>query len=92
MVHASIAVAPRMNYNTLDTMNEFERAVAAILQRLCGLASAAVENGVGGRNARGGGCVLASHDADEDADRGPGMAPCDGPNFNNSFRHARFLA
>jgi hypothetical protein len=32
------------------------------------------------------------HDADKNTDRGPGMAPCDGSNFDKSFRHARFLA
>ena len=82
----------RMNNDTLYPMDQLERTVTAVLQRLCGLAPAAVENGVGGGNAGGGGCVLASHDADENADRGPGMAPCEGANFNKSFRHTRFLA
>ena len=32
------AVPLRMNNDTLDSMNEFERTVIAALQRLCGLA------------------------------------------------------
>ena len=36
------------NNDTLDPVNEFERTVATVLQRLRGLAPAAIENGVGG--------------------------------------------
>ncbi|KRR23710.1 hypothetical protein CQ13_26905 [Bradyrhizobium retamae] len=84
----------RMNYNTLDPVYEFERAVTAVLQRLCGLAPAAVENGIGGRDASGGSGILASHDADENADRGSGVAPCQRTNFNKSlcFAHLGFSA
>ena len=82
----------RMNNDTLDPMDQLERTVTAVLQRLRGLAPAAVENGVGGRNARGGGCVLASHDADKNADCSPGMAVGERANFNKSLGHARFLA
>ena len=81
-----------MNNDALDPVNEFERAVAAVLQRLRRLAPAAIQNGVGGRDAGGGGCILASHDADENADRGPGVAACKRSNFNKSLGHARFLA
>ena len=81
-----------MNDDALDPMNEFERDVATVLQRLCGLAPAAIENGVGGGDTGGGGCILASHDADENADCGPGMATCERANFNKSLGHARFLA
>lgn len=86
------AVLLGMNNDALDAMNEFERAVAAVLQRLRGLAPAAVENGVGGRHACGGGCVLASHDADKNADGSPGMAAGERANFYKSLGHARFLA
>ena len=48
------AVPLRMNNDTLDSMNEFERTVIAVLQRLRGLAPATVEDGVRGGNARGG--------------------------------------
>jgi hypothetical protein len=42
------AVLLGMHDDTLDPVNEFERTVAAVLQRLRGLAPAAIENGVGG--------------------------------------------
>ena len=51
-------------------MDQLDRAVIAVLERLCGLAPATIENGVGGRHARCGGCVLAAHDSDQDIDRG----------------------
>ena len=81
-----------MNNDALDPMNQFERTITAVLQWLRGLAPAAIENGVGGRDAGGGGRILASHDADENADCGPGMASRQGANFNKSLGHARFLA
>jgi hypothetical protein len=59
---------------------------------LRGLAPAAIENGVGGRHTGGGSCILASHDADENADCGPRMAACERANFYKSLGHARFLA
>ena len=83
-----------INNNALDPVDQFERTVAAVLQRLRGLAPAAIENGVGGRHAGGGGRVLASHDADENADRGSGMAACERANFNKrpGFAHLGFPA
>jgi hypothetical protein len=90
--HQLAAVLLRMNNDALYPVNQFERTVAAVLQRLRGFAPAAIENGVGGGDAGGGSCVLASHDADENADCGPGMAACEGANFNKSLGHARFLA
>ena len=75
----------RMNDDTLDPMDELERTIATVLQRLCGFAPAAIENGVGGRHAGGGRCILAAHDADENTDRGSGVAPRQGTNFKKSF-------
>ena len=66
----------RMNNDTLDPVDEFKRTVATVLQRLRGLAPAAVENGVCGRDARGWGRILASHDADEDSDGGSRVPSC----------------
>jgi hypothetical protein len=86
------AVLLGMNNDALDPMNQFELTVAAVLQRLRGLAPAAIENGVGGGDTGGGSCILASHDTDENADCGPGMAACERANFNKSLGHARFLA
>jgi hypothetical protein len=67
----------RMNDDTLYSMNEFKRTIATILQRLRGLAPTAIENGVGSGNARGGGRILASHDADENTYGGSAVAPRD---------------
>ena len=63
-----------MDNDALDSMDELERAVFAAFERLRGLAPAAIENRVGGRDTRRGGRVLAAHHADEDIDRGAGMA------------------
>ena len=73
-------------------MDQLDRAVIAVLERLCGLAPATIENGVGGRHARCGGCVLAAHDSDQDIDRGPGVAPCDRADLGYGFRHFSFHA
>src|SRR3954470_3505738 len=81
-----------MHNDALDPMNQLKRAVAAVLQRLRGLAPAAIENGVGGGDAGGGSCILASHDADENADRGSGVAPCQGANFKKSFGLAHYAS
>ena len=77
-----------MHNNALDPVNQFERALTTVLQRLPGLAPAAVENGIGGGHARGWRCILASHDADENADRGSGVAARARANFNKALGHA----
>ena len=81
-----------MNNDALDPMNQFERTVTAVLQRLRSLAPAAIENGVGGRDAGGGSRVFAPHDADENADCGSRVAPCQGTNFNKGLGHSGFPA
>src|SRR3954469_23553783 len=81
-----------MHNDTLDPMDQFERTVPTILQRLRGLAPAAIENGVGGRDAGGGGGIVVSHDADENADCGSGVVPCQGANFKNSFGLAHYAS
>ena len=43
-----------MNNDTLNSMDQFKRAIIAIPQRLRRLAPAAIENGVRRRHARGG--------------------------------------
>jgi hypothetical protein len=84
----------RMHNNAFDPVNQFEPTFTAALQRLRGLSPAAIENGVGGRDAGGGGRVLAPHDADENTDRGSGMAARERTNFNKSpgFAHLGFPA
>ena len=73
----------RMNNDPLDPMDQLEPAIAAVLQRLRRLAPAAIEDGVGGRDAGRGRSILAPHDADENADRGSGVTTCQGANFKN---------
>jgi hypothetical protein len=70
-----------MNNDTLDPVDELERAATAVLQRLRSLAPTAIEDGVGGGHACGWRSNLASHDADENADRGSGVAACEGANL-----------
>ena len=70
-----------MHNDALDPMNQFERPLTTVLQRLRGLAPAAIEDGVGGGYAGGWRCILASHDADENADRGSGVAACERANL-----------
>jgi hypothetical protein len=80
-----------MDNDTLNSMN-YERTVIAALQWLCGLAPAAVENGVGCRNPRGGRGILASHDADQDIDGGFRVASGQRTNLCEGFCHLRFTA
>ena len=47
-LYSLAAILLGMNNNALDPVNEFERTVATVLQRLRGLSPAAIENGVGG--------------------------------------------
>ena len=57
-------------------------------QRLHGLAPAAIEDRVGGRDARGRRRILASHDADQHIDRRPGVAARQRADFGDgSFCH-----
>jgi hypothetical protein len=77
----------RMNNDTLNSMDQFKRAIIAIPQRLRRLAPAAIENGVRRRHARGGRRVLASHDPDEDVDRGSGVTSRQRTDFGEGFGH-----
>src|SRR6267154_4157594 len=77
----------RMDNDTLDSMDQLKGAVIVIADRLRGLAPAAVENGVGGGNPRGGSCVLASHHADQDIERGSRMAARQRADFGKGFGH-----
>ena len=63
-----------MDNDALDSMDQFQRTVVAVADGLRGFAPAAIQNGVRGGYFRGGGGVLRSHDADQDIERGPGMA------------------
>jgi hypothetical protein len=60
--------------DAFDSVDDFERTAIGALQWLRGLAPAAVENGVRGRNPRSGCGIFAFHDFDEDSYRGSGVA------------------
>src|SRR5215813_10200772 len=77
----------RVDNDALDAVDEFERAIIAVLQGLRGLAPSAVEDRVRGRDARGVGGVLRSYHADQAIDRGPGVAACDRTDFGDGFAH-----
>jgi hypothetical protein len=57
-----------------DFLDQLERTVVAILQRLRGVAPAAIEDRVGGGDARSRRGVFRTHDAAKDFDRRLGMA------------------
>src|SRR5437879_3200552 len=78
----------RMDDHALYSVDQFKPTVFATLQRLRGLAPATIENGVRSRDARRRGCVLASHDADQDIDCRSGVAPRQRANFGEGFGHA----
>ena len=59
----------------LNSMDQLKRTVVAILQRLGGLAPAAIEDRVGGGYARRRRRTLVAHDADQDVKRGAGVGP-----------------
>jgi hypothetical protein len=77
----------RMDNDALDAVDELEGAVIAVLQGLCGLAPAAIEDGVRSRYARRRGGILAAHDADQDIDRGPAVASRQRADLGDSLRH-----
>jgi hypothetical protein len=78
----------RVDNDALNLMDQFKGTVVGVLKRLRGLTPAAVENGVGGGDARGRGRILASHDADQHVDRRPGVAASQRADFGDgSFCH-----
>jgi len=73
------------DFDRLDRLDQLERAGIAILERLRGLAPAAIEQGVGRRDARGGSGVLRTHDPDQDTNRCAGVASRQRANFGEGF-------
>lgn len=63
-----------MHDDALDPLNQFQHSVLAVLDRLRGLAPAAIEDGIGGRDAGRRRCILAAHDADEHPEGRSGVA------------------
>ena len=99
-VHASRPAAPSPGSSDgrrcVVPLNQIRHSVLAVLDRLRCLAPAAVEDRIGGRDARGRRCVIAAHDADEhtDALSWRGCAPASGSRsgsarWTSSFAQAR---
>ncbi len=74
-----------MDNDALDSMDQLERAVAAILEGLRGLAPTTIENGGSGGYPRGRSRILGPHDANQDVDCTPCMAARQRTNFGNRF-------
>jgi hypothetical protein len=72
-------------HDALDSMDQFKRAVIAVLQRLRGLAPAAIQDRVGGRDARGGCGIFRTHDAGQNIDRSAAVTPRQRTNFGEGF-------
>ena len=76
-----------MDNDALNSVDQFERAISAALERLRGLAPAAIQDGVGGGDPRCRGCIFASHDSDQDIERGPGVAARQRADFGKRLGH-----
>jgi hypothetical protein len=78
-----------MDNDALDSLDQLEGAVVAVLDRLRRFAPAAIQDGIGGGYFCGRRRILAAHDADQDVQRRPCMAPRGRANFGDgsSSRH-----
>ena len=76
-----------VNNDTLNSMDQLERSVVAILQGLHGLAPAAIENRVRGQNACRSGCIFRAHDANQHIDGAPCVATRQRADFSEGFGH-----
>jgi hypothetical protein len=73
----------RMDNDALDSLDQFKSSVVAILDRLRRLAPAAIQDGIGGGDFCCGRRVLAAHHADQDIERGSGVASRQRADFGN---------
>src|SRR5579863_4542920 len=63
----------RMDNDTLNAMDQLQRPIIAVLDGLRSLAPAAVEDGIGGRDARRRRRLGIAHDANQHVQRAPGV-------------------
>src|SRR5450755_4714753 len=77
----------KMDNDTLDSVDQLERAFVGGLERLRGLAPAAIEDRIGRGETRGMGCVLGAHDADQDVDRRSRVAARQRTEFGDGSGH-----
>jgi hypothetical protein len=71
----------RMDNDSLDSVDQLEGAVVAVLDRLRRFAPAAIQNGVGGGDSCCGRRVFTPHHADQDIERGSGVTSRQRANF-----------
>jgi len=76
-----------MDNDALDSMDQFESVVVAILDWLRRLAPATIQNGVGGGDPCWRWCLGVPHNADKHVQRGPGMAARHRTDFGDGFSH-----
>jgi hypothetical protein len=62
-----------MDNDALNSVDQFERAISAALERLRGLAPAAIQDRIGRGDPRRRCRIFRPHDADQDIERGPGL-------------------
>jgi hypothetical protein len=74
VLHVSAVGIRRVNNDALNSLDQLEGAVVTVPDRLCRPAPAAIRDGVGGGDFCCGRRVLASHHADQDIERGSGVA------------------
>jgi hypothetical protein len=80
-----------MDNDALDSVDQFQRSIVAVADRLGRLAPAAIQNGIRGGNFCAGGGVLRSHDADQDIQRGPRVAARQRSDFSDGLSHFLFM-
>jgi len=80
-----------MHDDPLNTVDQFERTVLAVLKRLRRPAPAAVENSVGSGDACGMRCFSGAHDTNQSIDRGPRVATGKRADFDESLGHGVLL-
>ena len=85
-----------MDNDALDSMDQLQRTVVAVADRLGRLTPTAIQDGIRGGYFRGSSGVFRSHDADQDIERRTGIAArqrtdfCDGlSHFSNHARANR---
>ena len=76
-----------MDNDALNSVDQFERAISAALERLRGLAPAAIQDRIGRGDPRRRCRIFRPHDADQDIERGPGVAARQRADFGKRLRH-----
>lgn len=81
----------RIDNNALDPVDQLQRALLAVGDRLDGLAPAAIQKRVGRGDACRWGSVLVAHDLGQRIDRATGVTSCQRANFGDGSGHRQAL-